>query len=397
MVMTLAWAALLPVLPLYVRGPLGGGDIAVGIVMSGALLVGAVAQPLLGRLADARGRRLLLIGGPLLFGSFVSLFSLVGSPSALFALRTAAGLGDAAFMVGGLTVLNDVAPPARRGEAYSIFSLSTWAGIGIGPVLGDLVRREYSFHAVWLMCGCLSIVALIAAILLPETRRAVAPAHSSRWVFNRSIALPGLVLAFEQIGFAALFVFTPLYARHLGMAGGGFVLLANAAVLLSFRIFGRKLPDRLGPGRATGVGLVLAGAGLALPALVASPAGLFAGAGVFGAGHALFYPALFVTAVGRQPEHERSAAVGELKASEAVGFAIGASMLGVVASAAGYRAVFAIAAALAVVAVVPLSAIEQGAKRRALLGRDERGSPSGHEDPGGEQQSPDELNLGQTL
>ena len=37
---TLAAGTLLPVLPLYVRGPLDGGDVAVGLVMSGALLVG---------------------------------------------------------------------------------------------------------------------------------------------------------------------------------------------------------------------------------------------------------------------------------------------------------------------------------------------------------------------
>ena len=54
---TLASGSLLPVLPLYVRGPLDGGDVAVGIVMSGALLVGALAQPVLGRLAHGPARR----------------------------------------------------------------------------------------------------------------------------------------------------------------------------------------------------------------------------------------------------------------------------------------------------------------------------------------------------
>ena len=64
--------------------------------MSGALLVGALAQPVLGRLADRRGRRPLLLGGPLVFSSFVALFSFASDPAALFALRAAAGVGDAA-------------------------------------------------------------------------------------------------------------------------------------------------------------------------------------------------------------------------------------------------------------------------------------------------------------
>ena len=112
---TLAAGTLLPVLPLYVRGPLDGGDIAVGIVMSGALLVAALAQPVLGRLADRRGRRLLLLGGPLVFSSFVAFFPLASDPAALFAARAAAGVGDAACIVGSVTMINDLAPEGRRG------------------------------------------------------------------------------------------------------------------------------------------------------------------------------------------------------------------------------------------------------------------------------------------
>ena len=154
---TLAAGTLLPVLPLYVRGPLDGGDVAVGLVMSGALLVGALAQPVLGRLADRRGRRLLLLGGPLVFSSFVALFSFASDPAALFALRAAAGVGDAACIVGAVTMVNDLAPDSRRGEAYSLYSLSAWAGLGLGPVIGDLVHRATSFDAVWVVAIALSL------------------------------------------------------------------------------------------------------------------------------------------------------------------------------------------------------------------------------------------------
>ena len=351
---TLAAGTLLPVLPLYVRGPLDGGDIAVGIVMSGALLVAALAQPVLGRLADRRGRRLLLLGGPLVFSSFVAFFPLTSDPAALFAARAAAGVGDAACIVGSVTMINDLAPEGRRGEAYSLYSLAAWAGLGLGPVIGDFVHRAWSFDAVWIVAIGLSLSGAALALALPETRPQTTRPRPAFALFNRAAAIPGIVIALEMFGFAALVVFSPLYARELGMQGAGLVLLVNAAVLVAMRVLGRRLPDRVGPRRAASVGVLLAAGGIGLAAALGSPAGLYLGAAVFGAGHALLYPALFLLAVGRAREDERSAALGSLKALEGLGFAAGAAFIGLVASLGGYGVAFAAGAAITAAGLIPL-------------------------------------------
>jgi MFS family permease len=344
---------LIPVLPLFMRGPLDAGDVAVGALVSGSFLAAALVQPLLGRLADRRGRRLLLLGGPVAFASLVASFTLVDSPGPLFVLRAAAAVGDAAFVVGSLTVVNDLAPENRRGEAYSVYSIAAWCGMGLGPVIGDVVLRAYSFDAVWLVCASFALSGAVMAIFLPETRRATEAPRSSA-LFTRSAVIPGLVIALEMFGFAALLVFTPLYAQELGMHGAGLVLLVQAAVLLAMRTLGRKLPDRLGARRSAIAGVLFAVAGLTFPALVAQPAALYVGAALFGAGHALLYPAVFMLAVGLAPEHERSAALGSLKASEAIGFAVGAPVLGVVASLTSYSGVFALAAVATLAGLLPL-------------------------------------------
>src|ERR1700737_359186 len=59
----LAAGAVLPVLPRYVRGPLGGSALAVGVVIGVFAVTPVVLRPLAGRLADRRGRRPVLIGG----------------------------------------------------------------------------------------------------------------------------------------------------------------------------------------------------------------------------------------------------------------------------------------------------------------------------------------------
>src|SRR5258705_9295045 len=60
----LAVGAVLPVLPRYVHGPLGSGDVAVGVVIGAFALAAIVTRPIAGRIADARGRRpVMFIGG----------------------------------------------------------------------------------------------------------------------------------------------------------------------------------------------------------------------------------------------------------------------------------------------------------------------------------------------
>ena len=56
---------MLPVLPRYVHGPLGAGDIAVGVVIGSYAITGLLLRPFAGRLADRRGRKpTVLIGAP---------------------------------------------------------------------------------------------------------------------------------------------------------------------------------------------------------------------------------------------------------------------------------------------------------------------------------------------
>ena len=59
----LAVGATLPVLPRYVRGPLGGGDLDVGIVTGAFAITGLACRPLAGHLADQRGRSLVVSPG----------------------------------------------------------------------------------------------------------------------------------------------------------------------------------------------------------------------------------------------------------------------------------------------------------------------------------------------
>jgi MFS family permease len=122
----LSIGVVLPVLPRYTEGPLGTGSVGVGLAVGAASLTALLAQPPAGRLGDLRGRRPLMIGGGALM--VVGAAGLVAAEhiAPVVGLRLLTGIGEALFLVGGISVVNDLAPEHRRGEAVSLYTIASY-------------------------------------------------------------------------------------------------------------------------------------------------------------------------------------------------------------------------------------------------------------------------------
>jgi MFS family permease len=260
--------------------------------------------------------------------------------------------------VGTATVINDLAPDHRRGEAVSLYSLAVWGGLAAGPLMGELALGDDRFDLVWLLAAACSAAAGLIGLRLPETRpagaKAGAAAAGHTHLVHRAALGPGAVLIVSIFGLASMTAFAPLYARELGLDGAGLVFALNAVVVLTIRSVGRRIPDRAGPRPTAMFAILVAAVGLTIVASVRSPAGLYAGVAVLAIGQALTFPALMTLVVSTAPPAERSSAVGSFSAFADLGYAIGAVSLGAVAAAVGYAGVFAVAAAVVVTGLVPL-------------------------------------------
>ena len=101
--------AVVPALPRLVTGPLGGGDLEVGLAV-GAFGLGAIAsRPFLGRIIDTVGRRPVMLTG-LLVATAGVLYAPVDGMGALLAVRVLHGMGQAAVYTAGATWAIDLAP-----------------------------------------------------------------------------------------------------------------------------------------------------------------------------------------------------------------------------------------------------------------------------------------------
>src|SRR5580765_1231386 len=204
----------LPVLPVYVEDTLHGSGTAVGITVGAFAVSAALLRPLVGRIGDARGRSILVLGGASIAGISVLAYALFDSLSWLVAMRLLTGVGEAAMFVGAATAVQDLAPNSRRGEATSYFSVAVYGGLAIGPLIGETVRTHWGVHPVWFVSAGFCFLALLIGLGMPTARPdvpQVVAAGARRRYFHPAAVRPGIVLALSTTGYAGFVAFVPLY------------------------------------------------------------------------------------------------------------------------------------------------------------------------------------------
>lgn len=172
----------LPLLPFYAER-FGGRGIEVGLLIMVYSLIQLFMAPTWGRLSDRYGRRPILIIG--LVGSALSyvVFAYAQSLTVLFVSRIMAGIGGSTIPVAEAYVADVTAPEGRAGN-MGLIGAAFGLGFVIGPALGG-ISSTWSVEAPGLIAaGLCALNAVLAFILLPESRdpkTAAAPAarHSA--------------------------------------------------------------------------------------------------------------------------------------------------------------------------------------------------------------------------
>jgi MFS family permease len=359
---------------LYVTDALGGSDVAVGLTVGAFGLTALILRPLSGALADRRGRRPLLIGGSALFAIGMLGHLVAVSVPLLIVMRVLLGAAEAFMFVAALTTASDLAPDDRRGEAINYLSLSLYVGIAIGPLIGEALLDFADFNAVWIAAAALAGLAVALAWRVPETRPPdldpddePAPQRGLMARFLHPAAIgPGLVLLAGTWGMGGFFAFLVLHARELGLDGAGSLFLLYAGIVILLRAAIPWLPDRLGYARTAAFGLMAEFIGLLILGLAPGVASLYIGTAVFGFGATFMAPALLTMAVDRVGSTERGAVLGSTSAFIDLGFGLAPAVLGSVAAAFGYGAVFAVSAFVALTGVGLLALMRRRAPASAI-------------------------------
>jgi MFS family permease len=343
----LALGSVLPVLPRYVRGPIGSTDLAVGLVTGAFAFTAVVSRPLGGRLADARGRRLVVIAGALMAASAGFLYLLpLGVPGLVLA-RLVLGAGEGLVFTAGAAWTVDLAPEGARGRAIGLFGLTIWTALTAGPLIGELLLDVFDYEAVWAFAAAAPLAGAAVARLLPESPHPPSPQGQGSLVAREALR-PGLSLALAAYGQAAFAGFIVLHLEAEGPGHGALVFTAFAAAVVGARVLAGRLPDVVGPRRTAVAAATCEAVGLSVVGFASSLPAALAGAVVTGFGFSVLFPSLALIVVNEAGPARRGAALGTFTAFFDIGMGVGGLVAGAIAGAAGYPAVFWAAAALAV-------------------------------------------------
>lgn len=351
-------ASMLPTLPLYIKHA-GGTDQQIGIVI-GAFAIGLLLfRPWLGRLADQRDRKLVLLIG-LAAAAIAPLgYSLTQSIPLLIAIRTFHGLSIAAFTTGFSALVTDLSPPQHRGEIIGYMTLVNPIGVALGPALGGYLQEWAGYTPLFLMAAGLGLVGIVCMLGLK-----VPPAQSSprqqgsndafwQLLLSPRLRTPALVLFLVGLAFGTLAIFVPLLIQETKInLNPGLFYTAAAIASFSARLIVGPASDRLGRGRFITLSLLLYAFSMFMIS-TAHDASVFLLAGFLeGAGAGILLPMIIALTADRSHPHERGRVFGWTLAGFDLGIAIAGPVMGYLTASIGYRGLFGAAASLVILALV---------------------------------------------
>jgi DHA1 family multidrug resistance protein-like MFS transporter len=167
-IMMIGFGIIIPILPFYVEH-LGGGGIAMGLLMAIFSLMQFLFSPIWGALSDRFGRKPILMVG--VFGNAATMVLLGISTSIpmLITMRGLAGILSSATLPTAMAFISDSTDEKSRGGGMGIVGAAMGLGMVLGPSVGGIFAR-ISLQAPFYFAGALSLLA-VALIwwLLPES------------------------------------------------------------------------------------------------------------------------------------------------------------------------------------------------------------------------------------
>jgi MFS family permease len=361
---------LLPTLPIYIQD-LGGTTKQVGFVM-GCFAIGLLAsRTWLGKVADRRSRKVVILIGTLVAALAPVFYLSVHSIYGLASIRAFHGISIAAFTIGYSALVVDLSPIQHRGTLIGYMNLAVPVGMSIGPAVGGFLQasgKQYfpqgtGYEVLFGISAICGLIALAFSSLIEESAlpNAVSQSHSPEikrdfWQLTRDPALivPTIVLLLIGLVFGTLVAFLPLFIMELQLdfnVGLYYTVTAIASFLV--RIVVAPASDRYGRGLFITGALVCYVVSMVLLAQAQTPTMFILSAIAEGAGAGVLIPLTLALISDRSYANERGKVFALCMGGFDVGIALGGPTFGFLDDIlGGYQGIFSLAAVVALIALI---------------------------------------------
>lgn len=333
----------------------------VGLVM-GCFAIGLIpSRPWLARLADQRGRKIVL-----LIGMFAVAFAPLGylatdSIPALVVFRAFHGLSIAAFALAYSTLVVDLSPSNQRGEVIGYMSLVTPIGMAVGPAIGGFSYDWFGFAPMFLLASGLGMVGLVCTMQIRECAptatleqlNAAQQSHFWRLLGSPRVRIPALVLLLVGFTFGGLSTFVSLFIKDVGVdLNVGLFFAAAAIASFVARLVVGPASDRYGRGIFISLSLVFYALSMLLLWQAKDAVTFLLAGAIEGAGAGTLIPMIAALMADRSYPNERGRIFGVCMIGFDAGIAMAGPLLGMIATQIGYRDIFGISAGLSLLGLL---------------------------------------------
>jgi predicted MFS family arabinose efflux permease len=263
-----------PLLP-ELRAEFHTGEAAVGATISALTFACALAAPFVGPLADAVGRKRVIVGA--ILGLALVTFAAAGAHTLheLLVWRFVQGLFMPAVFAVTLAYIGEEFPPSVGGRAIGAYIAGNVLGGFLGRYVAALVADRWDWHAAFVVLGCMNLAgAAFVWIALPRAQRFMRQ-RSARDAFSavgRFLRDPQLLATYAVGGsvlfsLVAAFTFATYHLAsppfNLGTVALGNVFFVYLVGVVATPLAGRVI-DRVGHRTALLLAMAVSAAGMLL-------------------------------------------------------------------------------------------------------------------------------------
>ena len=163
----IAFSEVMPFLPLYIStlGHFSHQQLNMwaGLVFSGIYFVSAFVSPWWGKLADKKGRKLMILRASLGMSIVLAAMGLDTNVWQLFFLRMTQGF-FAGFVSNSNALIATETPKEKSGQALGTMASSFTAGNLLGPFVGGALASIFSYRVAFFITGLLLLVAFFLSL-----------------------------------------------------------------------------------------------------------------------------------------------------------------------------------------------------------------------------------------
>ncbi|RFB14805.1 MFS transporter [Bacillus sp. HNG] len=331
---------------------------AIAGIMTTTLMVASLITRLFASVIIQKvNMKLLLIISLLYFLGTIALTFVNDSIGFLIFIRALQGIGFSMLTILVFTISSQIVPKSRLGEGIVFFAMSTSVGTTMGPLIAISYLAKYSFHSMMVLTLGLMSFSFVCSFFTKnpvikekESSKAVNKEPFYKYMFDKRVLLPCILVAFNYITIAGTVNFMGAFGKEINVGGKiSQFFIAQGLAMVLVRSFSGRIFDRFGH-RILIIPAAISGAGgLILLGFSTTMWMVWVSGVLFGIAFAIIHPIIQAWALTLVPPEKKATANSMLLIFIDSGLAIGSVGLGFLAKSVGYGMTFSYSAAFMIV------------------------------------------------